>query len=239
MRYFFLALSVIILWSSCSKNPTINNSRESMLRKGKWRISGGTLSVRKPNGVDTILNYTNWIPYCHKDDYIVFDSGNRAYLFPGSVLCNPSDADSTQFVWKLENGENNISLYNGFNNTFAITETVLLPFFFDTVSTNPILVLDTIINAATAAAMTPPGVIVLDSMWKLHFDTTAVSGFDIYHASISYFSQNTFTINYALYSTYPDSTGHHTGFDAANGGIDFNPIISPDTFHYSVTFTNF
>ncbi len=238
MRYFFLALSVIILWSSCSKDPTINNSRESILRSGRWKISSGTLSVRKPNGVDTVLNYMNWIPYCHKDDYIRFDSGNRGYLFPGSILCNPSDADSTQFVWKMENGETTMSLYNGFNNTFSVTETILIPFYFDTVSKSP-LVLDTLVNAATAAAMTPPGVIVLDSMWNLHFDTTAVPGFDIYHATISYFSQSTFTINYSMYSWYPDSTHHQTGFDAANGGIDFNPVIRADTFHFSVTFTNF
>jgi len=129
MKYVFLALVIILLWSSCAKNPTINYSRESMLRSGKWKVSGGTLSVRKPNGKDTVLAYTDWIPFCHRDDYIKFDSFNRGYLFPGSVLCNPSDADSTAFVWKVENGETTMSLYNGFNNTFSVWESVLLPVF--------------------------------------------------------------------------------------------------------------
>ena len=231
MRYIFLALLGMILWSSCAKNPTINYSRESQLRVGKWHITSGTLSVRKPNGIDTVLNYMDWIPYCHRDDYIEFDSSNQGYVFQGTVLCNPSDPDSSGFKWDLKNGETIIDLYDGFTNTFGILETIKQPYFFDTLSKAP-LVLDTIVGAVAAAAT--GGHVVLDSMWKLNFDTSAVQRLDLYNTSISYFSSSTFTINYAAISTYPDSTNHHTG-----APTDQTPIIRPDTFHYSVTYSTF
>ena len=229
-------MSVVVLLASCEKTPTINNNRQSMMRKGKWTVSSGTLTLRKPNGIDTTLNYMDWIPVCHRDDYIQFDSLNIGYIFPGGQKCDPSAADSTKFLWKLENGETTLSLYNGFCNTFGVRESVLIPFFFDTLSKSP-LVLDTLVNYAAAHAQTPVGPIVLDSMWKLHFDSASIMQLDIYAASISSFSESSFTINYAAISTYPDSTNHHTGFDAANGGIDKDPIYRPDTFHYSVTYS--
>jgi hypothetical protein len=233
MKYFFLALSVIAIVASCNKPPKTNYMRESMLRKGKWKVTSGTLTLRKPNGLDTTLNYLNWIPYCHKDDYLVFDSLNVGYIFPGAITCNAGDADSIGFTWKLENGETTMSLYNGFSNTFGVAESILEPYFFDTLSTSPVVV-DTFLSAVAGAAMTPPSPGLVDSFWKLHFDSAAIQRLDIYTASISSFSSSAFTINFAVISTYPDSTNHHTG-----GGIDADPIYRPDTFHYSVTYSNF
>ena len=233
MKYFFLALSIIVVIASCNKAPQTNYSRESMLRKGKWKVTAGTLTLRKPNGIDTTLNYLNWIPYCHRDDYLVFDSLNVGYIFPGAITCNAGDADSIGFTWKLESGETTMSLYNGFSNTFGVSESILNPFFFDTLSQSP-LQLDTLIGAVAASLETPPGPVVLDSTWKLQFDSASIQRLDIYTATISNFSSAAFTINFAVISTYPDSTNHHTG-----GGTDADPIIRPDTFHYSVTYTNF
>ena len=231
MRYFFLAFCIILI-AACNKAPTTNYSRESMLRKGSWHVSGGTLTLRKPNGVDTTLNYLDWIPTCHKDDFIKFDSLNRGFVFPGANRCDASEADSTGFVWQLKNGESLMDLYNGFSNTFGVTESILEPYFFDTLSFSPVVV-DTFLSAVVGATMTPalPG--ICDSFWKLHFDSSAVQRLDIYNATITNFSQSAFTINFAVISTYPDSTNHHTG-----GGIDLNPIMRPDTFHYSVTYSN-
>ncbi len=236
MKYFLLVLSIIVVIASCNKPPVTTPSRESMLRVGKWHVTAGTLTLRKPNGVDTTLNYLNWIPVCHRDDYIKFDSLNVGYLFPGSDICNAGDADSIGFTWKLENGETTMSLYNGFSNTFGVAESILLPVYFDTLSHSP-LQLDTLIGAVAASMETPAGPIVLDSLWKLHFDSASIQRLDIYTATISSFSSSAFTINFAVISTYPDSTGHHTGFDATNN-IDMNPIYRPDTFHYSVTYSN-
>ncbi len=233
MKYFFLALSVIAIVASCNKPPQTNYSRESMLRKGKWHVTSGTLTLRKPNGVDTTLNYYNWIPLCHQDDYLVFDSLNKGYIFPGSNICNAGDADSIGFSWKFENGETTLSLYDGFNNTFGVTESILEPYFFDTLSTGPVVV-DTFLSAVAGALMSPPSPGLVDSFWKLHFDSSAIQRLDIYTATVTNFSSTAFTINFAAISTYPDSTNHHTG-----GGIDLDPIIRPDTFHYSVTYSNF
>ena len=229
MKYFFLALSVMLLWSSCAKNPTINYSRESMLRSGKWHISSGTLSVRKPNGVDTVLDYTHWIPYCHRDDYVIFDSLNIGYVYPGTILCNPSD-DSVEFQWSMNAGQTTLSLYNGFSNTFGVVESVVNPYYTDTFSKSP-LVLDTIVGAVAAAATGTS--IVIDSIWNLHFDSSSIAQLNIYNATISSFSSDAFTINFAAISTYPDSTDHHTG-----PPTDASPIIRADTFHYSVTYSH-
>ena len=235
MKYFLLALSIVVVIASCNKPPTTSPSRESLLRVGKWHVTAGTLTLRKPNGIDTTLNYLNWIPVCHRDDYIKFDSLNRGYVIPGSDLCNAGDEDSVGFSWKLENGETTMSLYNGFSNTFGVKESILLPYFFDTLSTGPVVV-DTFLSAIEGALMSPPSPGIVDSFWKLHFDSSAIQRLDIYTATITNFSSTAFTINFAAISTYPDSTGFHTGYDATNH-IDMDPIYRPDTFHYSVTYS--
>lgn len=227
MKYFFLALSVVILFAACSKTTTPASSTISILTTGKWKISSGTLTIRKPNGLDTVLDYTHWIPYCHRDDYIRFYSATTGYSYPGNILCDPSE-DSTTFSWYLTNGGNTMNL-QGFNFSYAATDSVVDPVFFDTISKTPTLVLDTVINAA--AALATGGVVVLDSTWKLYFDTTAISWIRTYDATITNLSSSSFTLNYGVITTYQDSTNHHTGPPNAR------PINRPDTIYYSVTYS--
>jgi len=113
----------------------------------------------------------------------------------------------------------------------------------DTLSQSPILVLDTIhgINDTTAGytRVLP----ILDTIWNLKFDSTNVSNSDLYNAKITAFSQSSFTISFAIYGQqYPDSTNHGTGVfqDVVTPGVfyDFNPVMRPDTFFYTVTYQN-
>ncbi len=229
MKYFFLALSVVILFAACSKTTTPASSTISILTTGKWKISNGTLMLRKPNGIDTTLNYLPWIPLCHQDDYIRFSSATTGYSYPGAILCDPSE-DSTTFTWNLMSGGTTIS-FQGFNFSYAASYSVNQPYFFDTISKTPTLVLDTVVNVA--AALATGGVVVLDSTWTLKFDTGAVSGFEIYNATLTSLTQSAFTLNYAVYTNYLDTTNHHTG------PPDALPISRPDTIYFSVTYTNF
>jgi hypothetical protein len=50
MKYFYLALSLVLLTVACNKKPAESDSREDILRKGKWKLSSGRLTVNKPDG---------------------------------------------------------------------------------------------------------------------------------------------------------------------------------------------
>src|ERR1035438_5677028 len=115
MRYFFLSVSALLLFAACSKNPTMTATTQNILRTGKWQLSSGTVAVRKPNGLDTTLNYLLFIPTCYKDDYLVFDSLNYGQRYTGTNTCSPADPAYYTFSWQLQNNNTTINLYNGFN----------------------------------------------------------------------------------------------------------------------------
>src|SRR3954454_20812879 len=100
MKYFFLTLSVILIFTACNKTPTVTANRENILRSKKWKLSSGTLTVKKPNGRDTNLKYLDFIPDCYKDDYLTFDSMRHGTVFTGAVSCNAADPASHSFVWQ-------------------------------------------------------------------------------------------------------------------------------------------
>jgi hypothetical protein len=247
-KYLILILPVLLIYAACGKKPgTSIQTRENMLRKGKWKMSSGTLTMKLPSGADTVLNYMNWIPSCRQDDYLVFDSGFVGAIFSGGTKCNASDPDSISFVWQLTNNQNYINLYNGFDFFYGAFESIN-PYRFDTLQQSPTLVLDTlhgILDTALGYTRTVP---VLDTIWTLRFDTLPLPATSIYNAMITSFSQSSFTITYSLtlppYTEYPDSTGHHTGYLLDTNSPpdtlgDYNPIYRADTFKYKVTYTNF
>jgi hypothetical protein len=230
-KYFLPATMAILILAACNKTPTPPApGREDMLRTGKWKISSGTFTKRLPRGTDTVLTYLNFIPDCHKDDYIVFDSQMHAAVYSGTNKCNPSDADHIPFVWQLKNNGNNIDLYNGFNNLYSCVETIQ-SYYFDTTwldaSVGPPYKLDTLIGALDTPAHGPN--IVLDSLWAVHIDSMTTPQISIYNAAISNFSQSSFTLHFSVISTYPDSSNHHATI----------PVTKPDTMKYIVTYSNF
>lgn len=237
-KYLLLTISFVLVLASCGKKATTTESRENMLRNGKWSISGGTITLTLPDGRDTTLNYLNFLSLCHKDDYMVFHAGVDAAFFAGGTTCSPSDPDSVTFKWGFSNNQNSLSLYHGFDFITTVTERIK-PFVFDTISWSP-LVLDTMYGVNDTLPGFTRSLIVLDTIWEVVFDTTTINNPDIYNASVINFSQSAFTLNFWVVSTYPDSTNHHTGlFVDVAGTIDQDPIIRPDTFRYSLTFRNY
>lgn len=241
-KYFILTVSLIVILASCGKKTETSLSRENMLRVGKWKIQSGTLTVKLPDGRDTVLNYLSFVPSCHLDDYLVFHAGVDAALFSGGTTCNPSDPDSASFKWGFTYNEKNLSLYHGFDFFFTVNERIK-PFRFDTLLYSP-LVLDTLYGVNDTLAGFTRSLIVLDSIWEVVFDTIRLNYPDLHNTTVTDFSQSSFTINFGILATRPDSTNHHTGaFERLDAvpvdTIDFDPIIRPDTFKYSLKFVNY
>jgi hypothetical protein len=241
MKYFYLALSAIVFFASCNKKPDPSPSSEDILRKGNWRLASGKLTVNKPNGMDTTLNYMNFIPECYKDDYIRFDSLNYGRRYFGATACSPADPTFVSFIWQLKGNGNVVDLLSGFNNLYAVVDTIQ-PYHFDTLQKDP-LVLDTILGVLDTLPGQTKILIVLDTVRELRFSGiplgtsiagTPIGGFDIYNAEITNFSQASFTLNFSIRSLYPDSTNYHAGLP--NNEL---PIMRPDTIHYSLIYNNF
>lgn len=232
MRYFLLALSLIVVLAACNQTPTVTPSRENLMRSKKWRISGGSMTVKTPGGKDTTLEYLKFIDTCYEDDYIKFDSNHFGALFTADKKCNPADPASRGFTWRLWNNDKYIDLYDGFNTIFAVT-TSIKPYHFDTLEKSP-LKLDTIIGRLDTIPGFTKTFIVLDTVRELRFDRYAIPNFDIYGAEISEFSESSFKLKFSFKTTRLDSTNFRAG-DPGN-----NPPVSvPDTADYLLTFSSF
>lgn len=222
MKYLFLTFSAALLLVACTKTPEEpQKNRGNILRTGKWKVSGGTIKQKLPNGKYTDNKYLDFVPACHKDDYIVFDSGVKAAVFSGTEKCNPGDAASISFLWNLSNKENMISMYDGFNIIY-MDSSYIAPYRFDTLP-------DGTFRQATLS----DGSKVNDTIWDLKWVPLATPAINVYNGTLSNFSETSFTLNYSVISTYPDTTSNHKGDPYPP------PIIRPDTFKFSINFTNF
>ena len=245
MKYLFLTLSVILIFVACNKKPTPTTTRYDTFKSGKWKMSSGTITLKTPGGKDTTLNYFDYIPTCHLDDYIAFNSNTTGAVFNGSDKCSAADGDSTQFTWDLTNNYNNISFYRGFSLIWSVQQFVNDPFRFDTLVQSP-LKLDTIHGINDTLPGFTRTIPVLDTLWTLSFYKDSVPSFNIYNAQISDFSESAFTINFSMISTRPDTVGYHTGYytfaDPITAGqtdtIDLPILTVPDTFIYKITFSH-
>jgi len=232
MRYFFLTLSVILVFAACSPTPTVTPNRENIMRSKNWKLSGGTITVTLPNGKDTVLQYGNYVPDCYKDDYLSFDSMRRGVVHTGGVSCNAADPASRTFTWQLRNNETSVDLYDGFNTIFGAGITIE-PYHFDTLQQSP-LVLDSLVRTIDTTPGFLKQFIVLDTIRELRFTSYPMPYYDIYGASITDFSAGSFKVHFSLKTVRPDSTLWHAG--APN---NFPPIVRPDTVHYSLTYSSF
>lgn len=236
MRYLIAALLITVVFFACKQTPPTHAvGREDMLRKGKWRISKGTLTAKVLGGRDTTFDLVGFIiPSCHQADYIVFDSQYNGTIFYAGNCDSVGGGRQFPFQWRLTNNGSNLDLYNVFD-VFRFTEAIG-PVYFDTISTSPLQLdtvythLDPVTNVYTQ--------VVLDSMWR---DTIVASNIvnglyvqsavnqDIYDAAITNFSQSSFTIQFTELYFYLDTSNNHANM----------PRQVQDTLRYNVTYTNF
>ncbi len=232
MKYFLLALSVVVAFAACNPTPTVTPNRENLMRAKKWKISGGTLTIKKPNGQDTTLQYLYFVDTCYLDDYLKFDSMHFGSLWTGDKLCNPADPAKRSFTWRLWNNDSYIDLYDGFNTIFAANVSIE-PYHFDTLAQSP-LKLDTIIGRMDTTPGFQKQFIVLDTIRELRFASTRIPKFDIYGGEIVDFTSSSFKLKFSFKTTRLDSTGWKAG--APN---NWTPDVLPDTADYLLTLTAF
>lgn len=239
-KYFLLTLAVVATIAACNKKPEVKAGRQDMLRSGKWSIASGTVVIKLPNGKDTTLNYLDYLPVCRRDDYMKFMTGIDGAIFTSGNKCSAADPDSTHFSWQFTNNETVLSMYNGFDFIYGIKQ-YIMPFRFDTLQQNPYLILDTIYGHYDTPHLSP--IIVLDTIWEVRYDSVNLKYNNLYNAKVVDFSESSFTLNFSVYSTYPDTTGYHTGkyvyinpVTAEPDSIDFDPILRPDTLKYTIKY---
>ena len=222
----------MVLIAACNPQPDVTPSKENILRSKQWRITGGTITVKKPNGRDTSLKYVDYIDTCYKDDYMKFDSMHFGRAYTGTQKCNAADPEFKNFSWRLFNNDRSIDLYDGFNMIFAVT-TSIEPYRFETLSTSP-LVLDTIIGRLDTIPGFMKQFIVLDTIRELRYTRYPIPSFDLYGAEISEFTQSSFKLHFSFKTTRLDSTNFHAGTPD-----NFAPILVNDTADYNLIISSY
>lgn len=223
---------MFVILAACNPQPEVTPNKENILRSKKWRVTGGTITVRKPNGKDTSLKYLSYIDTCYSDDYMKFDSMHFGKVYTNTLKCSPADPEYKNFSWRLFNNDKSIDLYDGFNMIFAVT-TSIEPYRFETLSTAP-LVLDTIIGRLDTIPGFIKQFIVLDTIRELRYTRYPIRNFDLYGAEVFNFSQSSFNLRFSFKTTRLDSTNFHAGLPN-----NFDPILVNDTADYDLTISSF
>ncbi|MCD6011285.1 MAG: hypothetical protein K0Q79_1147 [Flavipsychrobacter sp.] len=243
-NFLIFTLAIVAIVTACNRAPTPKPNKQDMLRSGKWSISSGRVIIKLPNGKDTTLNYLDYLPFCRRDDYMVFHEGQTAAIFTASNKCSPADPDSTYFNWYFSNNETNLSMYHGFDFIYGIRE-YIMPFRFDTTwdFSHTTFVLDTIHGILDTEFGYTRVIPILDTIFEVRFDSVNLKYNNLYNAKVLDFTESSFTLSFFVYATYPDSTQHHTGMfiytDPISSALDtlnWDPILRPDTLKYTIKY---
>jgi|GEM_PF-1198679 len=234
MKYFSLfAATVALLVASCTQQPpTVTPGKEAILRSKNWRINGGTITVKKPNGKDTSLQYLSYIDSCYSDNYLKFDSMHYGGVYTGAAKCNAADPEYFNFTWRLNPNGQYIDLYDGFNMIFAVSQ-YIEPYHFDTLSMSP-FELDTLVGRLDTIPGFIKQFIVLDTIRELKFSRYKIPGYDLYGAEISDLTEVSFKLRFSFKTTRLDSTGWRAGAPE-----NMSPAVVNDTADYELILGSF
>lgn len=110
MKYCLLLFAGLLIISSCTKTEE-PQSKEDILRDGKWYMS----QIWKKKRVDTTyitdtVKLENY-PKCREDDYLDFGDNNNGILFSGEQKCSNS-LDEVNFRWGISDNDTKMYIYN-------------------------------------------------------------------------------------------------------------------------------
>ena len=119
------ALFFMILWASCSKSHSNNNSTATLVTQSSWKYDTSGIDLNKDGIVD--IGDTTVKP-CVKDNIYTFKSDSTGTIDEGATKCNVSDPQTVPFTWSLTNNQTVLTvtgntILSGGINIFSVSST--------------------------------------------------------------------------------------------------------------------
>ena len=119
------ALFLVILWASCSKSHSSDNSnsRVTLITQSTWRYDTSGIDLNKDGVVD--IGDTLFQP-CTKDNVYTFKSDSTGTMDEGLTKCIAASPQMVPFTWSLTNNQTVLTstvnpLLAGGINIFSLT----------------------------------------------------------------------------------------------------------------------
>lgn len=108
MKSIFIILFLTLGWlGGCSKEKD-NNSRESLLTSGSWKLTA-TIVDDDGNGsyeTDAFAGFLN----CFKDNFYTFHSNGDLELDEGPAKCDPGDPQTMTTSWAFTQNQSHLEI---------------------------------------------------------------------------------------------------------------------------------
>jgi len=112
-----LVVSLLVILGACKKTPEEAETIHDTLREGKWRQVSGLVRFQGMNGVDSTSDYfSDLVPSCVKDDYIVFKANFDGVIEDADTTCGVGDPYELPFTWEVREGGTQLNIYNAIRN---------------------------------------------------------------------------------------------------------------------------
>ena len=105
----FALLLAAFAFGSCDKGEDSKSgpTKTDLITKAAWKYDHAALDINKDGQIDTDLP-AGYVTACEKDNTILFKKDGTGVADEGPSKCDQGDAQSTDFNWSFENGEQNI-----------------------------------------------------------------------------------------------------------------------------------
>ncbi len=111
MRYFFLIVITLFVFSACDK-VEVPASKQESLRAGRWKLD--TTFTKKYNPAEAMYKYEGVTKQeCQVDDYLLFRENFDGVHIPGENRCDASETAEMPFRWGLTDNDTKMYIYDG------------------------------------------------------------------------------------------------------------------------------
>lgn len=110
MKQILLFASLLVILASCNKSSISAVENDTILREGKWKISGYTVKFVY-SGKDSVYDIYKKMDTCRMDDYITFEDNHTGIQFSGTKTCG-SELKEMPFQWELRDNQSVLVMNN-------------------------------------------------------------------------------------------------------------------------------
>jgi hypothetical protein len=108
MKPIFIILFLTLGWlGGCSKEKD-NNSRESLLTSGSWKLTAAVADDDGNGSYET--NAFAGFPDCFKDNYYIFQGNGDLELNEGLTKCDPGDPQTMTTTWAFTQNQSHLEI---------------------------------------------------------------------------------------------------------------------------------
>lgn len=128
-KFLSIALSLVMIFASCSKNSVSNTkSKTELLTQKTWKFEIYGLDENNDGVIEE--SESNMMP-CEADDVFTFNTNGTGVFAGGTMECTSGEPSTIDFNWSFSNNETELAVFAAPEKINKLDENILEVYYMD------------------------------------------------------------------------------------------------------------